>query len=121
LSNAFALKAKENLTVGLELLDSGRINAAANRLYYALHQAAVHAFEQLGNQPDQLQNGAKGWKHDVVKNNLGLLGTSQQDRVIYVALKGLREEADYKPTTVAKSQLTGRRQKVVDLVNELTK
>jgi len=36
-------------------------------------------------------------------------------------MNGLREEADYLPTTVAESQLTGRRQKVVDLVNELVK
>ena len=69
----------------------------------------------------ELQVGAKGWKHDVVKNNLGLLGRSQQDKAVYIAMNGLREEADYLPTTVAESQLTGRRQKVVDLVNELVK
>ena len=107
--------------MGLDLLTSGKLNAAANRLYYALHQAAVHAFEQQGRQPSQLQIGAKGWKHDVVKNNLGLLGRSEEDKIIYIAMKGLREEADYLPTTVKESQLTNRRQKVVDLVNELIK
>jgi uncharacterized protein (UPF0332 family) len=122
LSTSFALKAKENLSVGLDLLDSDKLNAAANRLYYALFQAAVHALESKhGMRPDKLQAGAKWWKHDMVRDNMRLLRDNAQDKVVYKALKDLREEADYKPTTVLKPLLTGRRQSVVDLVNEFTK
>lgn len=109
--------------MGLNLLDSGKFNAAANRLYYALFQAAVHTLESKhGKTPDKVTNGATYWRHAMVRDNMELIcDGDRQKKIFYKAMLALREEADYKPTTVTKSQLDGRRDKVIQLVSELTK
>lgn len=116
----FASKANSNLQLGRRLLGEGDTNAAANRIYYAMLQAAIHSFEVQRRTPESLKTGAKNWQHAIVTSNTFLVRDNENDRYLFQKLKTLREEADYLSTTVDATQLANRLQSVEQLIAEVT-
>ena len=115
-----AQKAAENLQATTLLADQDLWNAAANRLYYAAFQAAVHALEKKGKRPEQL-SGFDEWKHTTICENTWLVRGRKDDRARYYALRTQRIEADYSGREVETELVRSRLAEVQELVLEVTK
>ena len=113
-------KALENLEAGQWLLDRGRPNAAASRLYYSMYQAAVHRLTVKGVTPGQRRSGAVRWDHSMVENNSGFLRNSFEDRMLYREMRNMRTTADYKTDSVSAPRLRVLRAAIADYVKEVT-
>lgn len=92
----FLDKARESATGARVELENGRYNNSANRSYYAVFQAAIHALQFEGFQALRGE-----WGHDVVQaqfvgqliNRRHLYPTSL--RSVLTENRRLREDADY--------------------------
>jgi hypothetical protein len=93
-------KARINLRAGETLAALGLTDPAASRYYYAMYQAAVYALTRRGWTPGRLESGAIEWRHATVLNNISLVRGMRSDRMLYDAMRWIREQADYKDTPV---------------------
>lgn len=99
----FLAKALECLAGARTAYENGRFNNAANRSYYAVFQAAIHALQMEGI---RLPGGATQWGHDFVASQFtGLLihrrhryETSLRD--VIADNRTLRADADYSTVNV---------------------
>ena len=98
-------KALENLDLGLLLLDLGYTDGAANRLYFAVFQAAVYALERKGLRPWHLQPGSHRWRHVVVRRQVLPLRGRREDAVVFSELWRLRTKADYRLAPVSPAEI----------------
>jgi hypothetical protein len=101
-------KAKENLAVAKRCVEDGQCNVAASRFYWASFLAVAWAVAGRGKGPDAFKSGSKTWNHTMVLHCLKVALPEPGDgehRRKYVALKGLREKADYAPDDVSKEEL----------------
>lgn len=88
-------KSDENWTVGQQCLEGGSVNAAANRLYYAVFQAVLgFAVSKKG----YVYKG-HGGHFDMAQVVLGQGKYSKRSYYLFKELMGLRETADYEPET----------------------
>lgn len=113
-------KARENLEVGLRLLDEGHFDAAANRLYYALFQAAIHALERQGRVPGEARRRAKVWDHRIVGDRIAFVRGLREDERLFERLRSLREQADYEAKPVVRRALESLKHDVERFVRWVT-
>jgi uncharacterized protein (UPF0332 family) len=114
-------KARSNLTAGEALSALGLTDAAANRYYYALYQAAVHALTVQGWSPGSLRSGALEWNHDLVMTNVYLVRRRRSDRLMFRQMRDLRTMADYQEKQVDTVDLALEIAAVRLFVDEVTK
>ena len=112
-------KAALNLRAGDALSALGLADPAASRYYYALFQAAVHALTQRGWTPGRVRSGAVEWDHSMVMNNVAVIRGRRSDRVLYGAMRELRELADYHGDLIAPGALATQVAAVRDFVEEV--
>jgi uncharacterized protein (UPF0332 family) len=102
LGGTFLDKARESVTGARIELESGRFNNSANRSYYAVFQAAIHALQMEGFQ------ALRGdWGHDFVQAQF--VGQLINRRHLYASSlrsvptenRRLREDADYGTDSVS--------------------
>jgi uncharacterized protein (UPF0332 family) len=106
---AFLDKARESLAGTASKLTNGRFNHAANRAYYACLQAAIAALDVAGIWPP---GGRDEWSHAFVQSQSS--GVLIHRRKLYPAelrdaltqTQIIREQADYRPTQVSRTQAT---------------
>ncbi len=124
LSDDFLIKAEESLAGAECELANGRFNNCANRCYYAVFQAAIHALAQAGIRPP---GGSTQWDHGFVQSQfVGLLinrrkvySTSLRDTLLQTYR--LREAADYRRERVSDvraSRSVRRAQEFVEAVRQ---
>jgi uncharacterized protein (UPF0332 family) len=124
LSDDFLVKAEESLAGAESELAHGRYNNCANRCYYAVFQAAVHALAQAGIRPP---GGSTHWDHGFVQaqfvglliNRRKVFPTSLRDTLLQNYR--LREAADYKReriSDVRASRAVRRAQEFVNAVRQ---
>lgn len=107
LGGTFLDKASESATGARTELESGRYNNSANRSYYAVFQAAIHALQIEGFQALRGE-----WGHDFVQaqfvgqlvNRRHIYATSL--RSVLTENRRLREEADYDMSSVSEVRAT---------------
>ena len=100
----YLTKAQESVTGARAELEAGRFNNAANRSYYAVFQAGIHALIMEGI---RLPGGGTEWSHSFVEAQF--VGQLINRRHIYETIlrpvigqnRDLREAADYAPESVA--------------------
>lgn len=102
----FKEKSNENWKAGKLCEEGGFLNAAANRFYYALYQAAVSWGDREGHLP------YTGWaeRHDLVRQTVGQSAGScaKELRECLNNMFALRTKADYKPVPLRRSELTDK-------------
>jgi hypothetical protein len=113
-------KALVNLVAGGLLLEARLHDPAASRLYYAMYQAAVHRFRQMGWAPGRVRSGAVHWDHAMVANNVKCLRGRTADRWLYGRMLRMRVEADYDDAPVREADVAGLRGLVARFVEEVT-
>ncbi len=107
LSDDFLIKAEESLAGAECELANGRFNNCANRCYYAVFQAAIHALVQAGIRPPGRD---AEWSHEFVRSNfVGLLVNRRKIyptslRTVLEQNRALRRTADYKRDRVSEVQ-----------------
>jgi len=114
-------KARQNLKAGRVLLDAGLLDAAASRFYYAAFQAAVYALERQGRRPSDFRGGARRWEHRMVAGVGNLARGRVGDDVLLDDLRRIREDADYKPGAVRRSDLEFLKHEAARFVEEVTR
>ena len=100
----FLTKAQESVTGARAELEAGRLNNSANRSYYAVFQAGIHALIMEGIRPS---GGGTEWSHAFVEAQF--VGQLVNRRHIYETPlrpiigqnRDLREAADYAFESVA--------------------
>jgi len=65
------------------------------------------ALERDHRSPGEFTSGQVRWTHEIVRNNLGLLGARREEKTVYNALRQIREKADYYPDAVSEQELSG--------------
>lgn len=90
-------KARQSWLDGKALLENGSTNSAANRLYYAVFQAAKAHFVEKG----RVRDDEKAEIHGKIKSLLS--GSFQKDT--FEDLRGYRETGDYLPDPVRSEEL----------------
>ncbi|HET6202898.1 MAG TPA: HEPN domain-containing protein [Planctomycetota bacterium] len=113
-------KARENLEVGLRLLEEGFVDAAANRLYYAVFQAAAYALGRGGRLPSESRGSAAVWDHRIIGDRIALLRGEPDDGRLFRELRSLRERADYQEGPVDRRELERRKRDVERFVRGVT-
>ena len=113
-------KARENLALARFLLERGFVDGAAGRFYYAVLQASIHALRRQGRTPSDFRRGAREWDHGMVERSIQLVRGRREDRVLFVALRGQRERADYEDDPVDRRKLEFLRHEAVRFVEEVT-
>jgi uncharacterized protein (UPF0332 family) len=102
-NGTFLAKANESIEGAKVELAGGRFNNAANRSYYAVFQAAIHALKLDGV---RLPGGGAEWGHAFVEAQfVGLLINRRHRydtnlREVIRENRKLREDADYTMTSV---------------------
>jgi len=100
----FLTKAQESVTGARAELEGGRFNNLANRSYYAVFQAGIHALMMEGI---RLPGGGTEWSHAFVESQfVGQLINRRHTyetvlRPIIGQNRDLRKAADYAPESVA--------------------
>ena len=117
---ALQTKARQNLQVALFLLERGDIDAAANRLYYALFQAAVHALRRQGRTPGDFRPAAEDWDHTMVSRWIKLVRGRPEDGVLFRRLREQRERADYSDDRAERGELELLKHEAERFVDEVT-
>lgn len=107
LSDQMLLKARESYHGAVSEHANGRHNNAANRAYHACFQAAVAALDLAGFRP----RGARDeWPHDWVQAQFSGILINRRKRYpselrdVLGHLFVLREQADYRPADVSRTQ-----------------
>jgi uncharacterized protein (UPF0332 family) len=96
-------KSEANWKLGIECLNKGHVNAAANRLYYSVFQAVQHYATLKENYVYiRGQTRAHGEMRNYVRNNK--IGAKQFERDFQIMM-GLRETADYDNDTPEKYRI----------------
>lgn len=113
-------KARRTLETAILLLEKGRIDDAANRLYYAAFQAAVHGLERRGFAAGDFRPGATKWSHRTILEEVARIRDREEDRNLLMTLKHLRTTADYTPESVSRKRLEYLRRETERLVREVT-
>lgn len=114
-------KARSSLIAGVKLLEAGLVDSATSRLYYALFQAAVYAFEtKLGKGPGDLTLGMTRWGHAIVARNAFLIRRRKSDEALLLKTRSLRFNADYSSTPVARADVQPLVDDVGNFVREAT-
>jgi uncharacterized protein (UPF0332 family) len=111
-------KSVRNLQAGEALSALGLVDPAASRYYYAMYQAAVHRFAELGLTPGRIRSGAVEWDHSMVLNNIFLVRGQGSDRDVYRAMREMRRIADYDADAVDPRDLAARIAAVREFVKE---
>lgn len=116
MGNSFEQKSNETWKEGIECLDAGKSNMAANRLYYAVIQS-IKGFAVANGRwvPDE-KDGVHSKALDVVCDRVKK-GKSWGSRMKLQELRGLREMADYHPGTVDIEELKALVE-VVDFIRQ---
>lgn len=102
----FLIKARENLAVAKDSLARGQVNAAANRLYYAAHQAMLGCLHHITGFRAPATN-----EHRVVLDSFHaefvVQGTVVDEATFrrVAELKNKRIQADCKPTSVTPAEM----------------
>src|ERR1700722_16774383 len=96
--NRLAKKSDQTWKEGQDCLSKGLVDAAANRIYYAVFQAVKGFAIQKGEMSMETQEGVHRKVLEVVR---GGGGTGQYYRKRLNDLLGLRLIADYMPESVA--------------------
>ncbi len=112
-------KARENLDASLILLRAGRLNASASRLYYALFQAAIHALERQGRNPQDFRN-SRYWDHDTVCDFAHLARGEETDRILLDEARRLRLQADYTDLPIDRRRVEHLKHEACRFVLEVT-
>src|SRR3954468_1471243 len=106
----FLDKARESVTGARVEYEGGRFNNSANRAYYAVFQAGIHALQLEGV---RLPGGGTEWGHSFVDSQFAGLLVNRR-HVYDTSLRGvigdnrtLRDDADY--TTRSVSQVRASR------------
>jgi uncharacterized protein (UPF0332 family) len=102
--DTFLTKAQESVNGARAELEAGRLNNSANRSYYAVFQAGIHALIMEGI---RLPGGGTEWGHAFVEAQF--VGQLINRRHLYETTlrpvigqnRDLREAADYAPDAVA--------------------
>jgi uncharacterized protein (UPF0332 family) len=95
----FLDKARESVAGARAEYDAGRYNNAANRSYYAVFQAAIHALQLEGV---RLPGSGSNWGHAFVDSQFSGLLINRRHlyetglRNVISDNRSLREDADYK-------------------------
>ncbi len=104
-SSAFLTKAQESLAGAQREYASHGYNNCANRSYYAVFQAAIHALQTAGIQPARDQ-----WGHDFVHAQFDGQLVNRR-KVFPTRLRGIlsrnyviRQTADYKETDISAAE-----------------
>ncbi len=103
----FLTKARESLAGAQSEFANSRYNNCANRCYYACFQAAIHALQQAGIQPGNVQ---AQWGHDFVQAQfVGMLINRRKNysanlRDVLARALALRRTADYRNDVVSQTQ-----------------
>ena len=113
-------KSTKNLSAGEALSALGLTDAAANRYYYALYQAAVHRLTVLGWTPGRFESGAVQWSHTMIYLNIFLVRRRRSDRALFDAMRNMRERADYSDRSVEAGSLAAHVAAVREFVEEGT-
>jgi uncharacterized protein (UPF0332 family) len=106
----FLNKARESLVGARAEYEAGRYNNAANRSYYAVFQAAIHALQLEGI---RLPGGGTSWGHSFVDAQFSGLLVNRRHRyepalrTIVGDNRSLRDDADY--TTIQVTQVRASR------------
>jgi uncharacterized protein (UPF0332 family) len=109
-SGTFLDKARESLNGARVEFDGGRYNNSANRSYYAVFQAGIHALQLEGV---RLPAGGTDWGHPFVDSQFSGLLVNRRHRYeaslrnVIGDNRKLREDADY--TTEGVSQVRAAR------------
>lgn len=99
----FLDKARESVAGARAEYEAGRYNNAANRSYYAVFQAAIHALQLEGV---RLPGGGNAWGHPFVDSQFSGLLINRRHlyetslRNVIGENRRLREDADYNPEPV---------------------
>jgi len=94
-------KSEENWKAGIDMYCKHKYNIAANRLYYALFQAAKgYALEQ-GKMKDEDKNA-----HFEVHRRISTFVTIKNSTRLYGQMKKFREIADYRPFSVCPNKFS---------------
>jgi len=103
------LKSEKNWQVGCLCLEHGYIDAAANRLYYAVFQAVLLSVKakQVSNTIAVRDNDTSS-KHTIMRRAVGAEGIGRRNASRqFGRLQSLRETADYDPEPVQEEELRG--------------
>jgi uncharacterized protein (UPF0332 family) len=106
----FLMKAQESVTGARAEFEAGRFNNSANRSYYAVFQAGIHALISEGV---RLPGGGSEWSHPFVDAQFSGLLVNRRHRYetslrnVIGDNRKLREDADY--TTGSVSQVRASR------------
>ncbi len=112
-------KARENLDSAMILLHAGRLNACANRLYYALFQATIHALERQERKPADFRS-ARRWEHETILDAAALARGEPADRLLLENARRLRLRADYARDQVSRREIERLRHEACRFVLEAT-
>ena len=103
-SDTYLAKAQESVTGARSEFEASRFNNCANRSYYAVFQAGIHALILEGV---RLPGGGTAWSHSFVDSNFSGLLVNRRHRY-ETSLRGviadnrtLREDADYSTGNVS--------------------
>jgi uncharacterized protein (UPF0332 family) len=113
-------KAIQNLQAGILLLERGLADGAANRLYYALFQAAVFGLERAGRTPREARPGAKVWDHRIVGDRIVSVRGLHEDGRLFRRMRDLREIADYDSRPVDRRKVESWKHDVGRFVGDVT-
>lgn len=94
-------KSEENWKMGAQLHCSSKFDAAANRIYYSIFQAAKFFAMAKTDVKDEDQIG-----HYEVENNITSYTNDPNSYQVYGKMKKLRTIADYRPYSVCESRFT---------------
>jgi uncharacterized protein (UPF0332 family) len=103
-SGTFLDKARESLAGARVELEGGRYNNSANRSYYAVFQAGIHALQLEGV---RLPAGGTEWGHDFVDAQFSGLLVNRRHRYetslrnVIGDNRSLRKDADYTTSSVS--------------------
>jgi uncharacterized protein (UPF0332 family) len=107
-ARAFFAKAAENFAAAETELAAGRLNACANRAYYACFQAAVAALLAESIRPS---GSTRQWSHEFVQAQFaGVLIARRKRypaelRATLLRNQQVRNQADYEPEPVSEAQV----------------
>jgi uncharacterized protein (UPF0332 family) len=118
----FLDKARESVAGARAEYEAGRYNNAANRSYYAVFQAAIHALQMEGI---KLPGGGTNWSHAFVDAQFSGILINRRHRydgslrTVLTENRRLREDADYitaSVNTVRASRALQRAERLVRAV-----
>ena len=94
-------KSIENWSVGKQMYGNGKYDIAANRLYYALFQAAKNFALDKGMTEDEDEIG-----HYEIQRDIARFTKAENSGFLYGKMKQFRTIADYRPYSVDAKRFT---------------